>query len=140
MALIGESISKCTQAAQGQFPLILVVDDDDDSLTLISYVLEQLACAACFVADGYGALVAAKRYQPSLILTDIYLPQVDGFNIIRQLRSDSETSAIPIVAVTALASKDDQVKILNAGFDGYISKPFLIEALEEMVCRFLRLT
>jgi len=65
---------------------------------------------------------------------------MDGFNIIRQLRSDRETSGIPIVAVTALVSKDDQVKISNAGFDGYISKPFFIEALEETVCRFLRLT
>ena len=68
MALISsKGTSKPTQGAQGQSPLILVVDDDDDSLTLISYVLEQLACPACFVADGYGALVAAKCYQPSLI-------------------------------------------------------------------------
>jgi CheY-like chemotaxis protein len=120
-------------------PLVLVVDDDDDSLTLMAYILEQLSCRTCFVADGLTAVAAAKRYRPQLILSDIYLPEVDGYGLIQQLRADGNTRNIPVVAVTALAGLDDQRKILTAGFDDYISKPFLIQSLEQLVNRFLSL-
>jgi CheY-like chemotaxis protein len=120
-----------------QPPLVLVVDDDDDSLTLMAYILEQLSCQACLVADGLAALVAAQRYRPQLILSDIHLPQVDGYSLIQQLRADGETRSIPVVAVTALASQDDRNRILTAGFDGYISKPFLIQPLEQLIYQFI---
>ncbi|TVQ09236.1 MAG: response regulator [Leptolyngbya sp. DLM2.Bin27] len=118
---------------------MLVVDDDDDSLTLMAYVLEQLSCRTYFVADGLAAIAAAKQHRPQLILSDIYLPEIDGYGLIQQLRADSNTRNIPVVAVTALAGLDYQRKILTAGFDDYISKPFLIQALEQMIGRFLSL-
>jgi CheY-like chemotaxis protein len=120
-----------------QSPLILVVDDDDDSLTLMAYILEQLSLQACFVADGLAALMAAQQHRPQLILSDIHLPQVDGYGLIQQLRADGTTQNIPVVAVTALAGSDDRDKILTAGFDGYLSKPFLIQSLEQLIYRFI---
>lgn len=127
----------CTIRPQSpKSPLILVVDDDDDSLTLMAYILDQLSFRACFVADGLAALRAAQQ-QPQLILSDIHLPEMDGYSLIRQLRADGATQNIPVVAVTALASADDRHKILNAGFDGYLSKPFLIQSLEQLIHRFI---
>lgn len=123
-----------------QAPLVLVVDDDDDSLTLMAYILEQLSCEACFVADGWAALAAAQQYRPQLILSDIHLPQVDGYSLLKQLRAAPITRDIPVVAVTALASQADRHKILTAGFDDYISKPFLIQPFEQLVDHFLNLS
>ncbi|WP_228052173.1 response regulator [Nodosilinea sp. LEGE 07298] len=117
--------------------MVLVVDDDDDSLTLMAYILEQLSCETYFVADGLAALVAARQYHPQLILSDIHLPQVDGYSLIQQLRADADTHDIPIVAVTALAGQENRQRILTAGFDDYISKPFLIEPLEHLINRFI---
>ncbi len=124
---------------QSQVPLVLVVDDDDDSLTLMAYILEQLSCQVCFVADGLAALMAAKQHHPSLILSDIHLPEVDGYSLLRQLRADGNTQDIPVVAVTALAGSDNRRKILAAGFDDYISKPFLVQSVEQLVSRFIGL-
>ncbi|WP_411841032.1 response regulator [Nodosilinea sp. PGN35] len=122
-----------------QVPLVLVVDDDDDSLTLMAYILEQLSCQGCFVADGLAALVAAQQQHPSLILSDIHLPEVDGYSLLQQLRADGDTRDIPVVAVTALAGSDNRHKILSAGFDDYISKPFLVQSVEQLIGRFVGL-
>lgn len=126
-------------AALPQPPLVLVADDDDDSLTLMAYILEHLSCETCFVADGIAALDAATQQRPHLILSDIHLPYIDGYSLIQQLRANEMTKHIPVVAVTALASRDDQHKILAAGFNDYVSKPFLIEQLECLVQRFINL-
>ncbi|WOD38970.1 response regulator [Nodosilinea sp. E11] len=123
-----------------QLPLVLVVDDDDDSLTLMAYILEQLSCQAYFVADGLAALVAAKQYRPQLILSDIHLPEIDGYSLLQQLRADGDTQNIPVIAVTALASHTDRQKILTAGFDDYLSKPFLIQSLEQLINSFIQLS
>ncbi len=122
-----------------QVPLVLVVDDDDDSLTLMAYILEQLSCQGCFVADGLAALVAAQQQHPSLILSDSHLPEVDGYSLLQQLRADGDTRDIPVVAVTALAGSDNRHKILSAGFDDYISKPFLVQSVEQLIGRFVGL-
>lgn len=131
------SLVEIQDSVRSQLPLVLVVDDDDDSLTLMSYILEQMSCAACFVADGYDALQAAKQHRPDLILTDIHLPRVDGFGMIQQLRADRLTKSIPVIAVTALVGPENQAKILTAGFDAYISKPFLLQAIEDVVQQFV---
>lgn len=117
--------------------MVLVVDDDDDSLTLMAYILEQLSCETCFAADGLAALAAVQRYRPQLILSDIHLPQVDGYGLIQQLRASVSTRDIPVVAVTALAGQENRQKILTAGFDDYISKPFMIQPLEHLINRFI---
>jgi CheY-like chemotaxis protein len=126
-------------ASGADLPLVLVVDDDDDSLTLMAYILEQMTCQAWFVADGLTALAMAQQHRPQLILSDIHLPHLDGYSFLGQIRADASLCHIPVVAVTALATAGDREKILAAGFDDYLSKPFLVESLVQLVERFIGL-
>lgn len=120
-----------------QPPLILVVEDHDDSLLLLSYTLELLGCRFICQNDSYTTLLVAKEYQPDLILLDILLPGLNGLDVVRYLKQDPLTRHIPVVAVTALAGREQQERILGAGFDDYLSKPYMLEDLEAIIRRFL---
>jgi len=120
-------------------PLILAVDDDEDNLVLLAYILEPLGCSLITAVDGLSALRIAQTYQPDLILIDILLPRMDGTEVVSQLKKDPKTKGIPAIAVTALASVKDQENILQAGCDDYISKPYMIDDIETIVRRHLRL-
>lgn len=137
--MVVQNSAPVSLAVRPQPPVVLVADDDNDSLILMAYILERLSCETYFVSDGLAALVAAQQQHPHLILSDIHLPQIDGYSLIQQLRADASTRDIPVVAVTALAGQDHRQRILSAGFDDYISKPFLIEPLEQLVNRFINL-
>lgn len=119
-------------------PLILVVEDNDDNLQLMSYTLEALGCRLICQHDSSTTVVLAKEYQPDLILLDILLPTLSGIDVVRQLKQEPLTAQIPAIAVTALAHYEDKQRILMAGFDDYISKPYMIEDLEDMVCRYCK--
>lgn len=120
-----------------QQPLILAVEDHDDNLVLISYALESLGCKFICQPDSTNTVVVAKEYQPDLIMLDILLPSISGIEVVGYLKQEPLTCDIPVVAVTALASKEDKVRILEAGFDAYLSKPYLIEELETIIRRLL---
>ncbi|AFZ57361.1 response regulator [Anabaena cylindrica FACHB-243] len=120
-----------------QPPLILVVEDHDDSLLLLSYALELLGCRFICQSDSSTTLLVAKEYQPDLILLDILLPSLNGLDVARYLKREPLTCNIPVVAVTALAGREHQERILRAGFNDYISKPYLLEDLEAIICRLL---
>jgi CheY-like chemotaxis protein len=126
----------CSRASS---PLILAVDDDEDNLLLLSYVLEPLECSLLTAADGLSALHQAQTYQPDLILLDIRLPYLDGVEVVAQLREDPKMNTIPIIAVTALARSDDRERLLLAGCTDYLSKPYMIDEIEAVVRRYLRL-
>jgi CheY-like chemotaxis protein len=112
-----------------QQPLILVVEDHDDSLLLLSYALESLGCKYICQTDSLTTLLVAKEYQPDLILLDIILPSLSGLDLVQYLKAEPLTANIPVVAVTALAGTEERDSILRAGFDDYISKPYMIEEL-----------
>ena len=116
-----------------QPPLVLVVEDNEDNLLLISYILESLGCRLITQTDGESAVLLAKEHHPDLILLDIVLPKVNGINILRSLREEPLTRDIPAIAVTALATKENRENIIRAGFNNYLIKPYLIEELEKMV-------
>ena len=120
-------------------PSILVVDDDEDNLLLMAYILEHLHCSALTASDGLSALSLARIYQPDLILLDVLMPYMDGMEVVSQLRKDSKISRIPVIAVTALALAEDRGRLLRAGFNVYISKPYMLEDIEVTVQRHLRL-
>ncbi|HLP88206.1 MAG TPA: response regulator [Nostocaceae cyanobacterium] len=120
-----------------QPPLVLVVEDHEDSLLLISYVLESFGCGFICQKDSSATLTVAKEYQPDLIMLDIVLPGMNGLEMVRYLKQEPTTCQIPVVAVTALASEEDQQYILGAGFDEYIGKPYMIEDLEAIIYRLL---
>lgn len=118
-------------------PLILAVDDDEDNLLLITYTLEPLNCSVITAVDGETALEQARTRQPDLILLDIMLSPIDGLQIVSQLKQDPETQSIPVVAVTALAREEDKERILEAGCNDYISKPYMLEDIEALIRRYL---
>lgn len=120
-----------------QQPLVLAVEDHDDSLLLISYALESLGCRFICQRDSSATLLVAKEHQPDLIMLDILLPSINGIEVVRYLKQEPLTQNIPVVAVTALATKGDQERILKAGFDEYLSKPYMIEDLEAAIRRLL---
>lgn len=118
-------------------PVILVVDDDEDNLLLMNYVLEPFHCSVITAVDGQMALWAAQTEQPDLILLDIMLSKLDGIEVVSQLRQNPQTMKIPVVAVTALAREEDRERIIQAGCNDYISKPFMLDELEAMIRRHL---
>ena len=131
-------LSSSNHCLTANLPVVLAVDDDEDNLILLSYVLEPLNCSIITAVDGHTAFEKARTEQPNLILLDIMLPDLDGLQIVRQLREDPNTRMIPVIAVTALARAEDRDRILTAGCNDYISKPYLLEDLEAVIRRNLR--
>ena len=117
--------------------IILAVDDDEDNLLLLTEVLEPLNCLVMTATHGQTALLLAQAYQPDLILLDVMLPDVNGIEVVQCLRQDQETAKIPVVAVTALAREEDRDRLILAGCNNYISKPYLLEDLEALIRLYL---
>ena len=118
-------------------PLVLLVDSDKDNLLLLAWVLQKFNCALIAAAQGKAAISVAQIHQPNLILLEILLPDLDGLEVITQLRQIPETKQITIIAVTALAKAEDKQKVLSAGGDDYISKPYMLEELETLIEHYL---
>ena len=119
-------------------PLILAVDDNEDNLLLLGEVLETMSCSFISATCGQTALLLAQDCQPDLILLDIMLPDFNGEEIVQRLKHNATTQKIPIVAVTALARAEDRERLLLAGCDDYISKPYMLEDLEKLIIHYLR--
>jgi CheY-like chemotaxis protein len=120
---------------------VLVVDDDPDNLLLLTHQVSLLIdCSVVHAADGFTALSLARRARPDLILLDVMLPDIDGFQVVRSLKQDPLTRKIPVVAVTAMARSQDEKLALQAGCDGYLRKPYELESLEAVIFRYLSLS
>jgi two-component system cell cycle response regulator DivK len=102
---------------------ILVVEDNPTNMTLAVFLLEQAGHSVLGATDAEAGLTLARDEHPDLILMDIQLPGMDGLQATQILKQDSDTRAIPVVALTALAMKGDEERIRAAGCDGYIAKP-----------------
>jgi DNA-binding response OmpR family regulator len=103
---------------------ILVVDDEPDALELIGFNLKGAGYDVMTAEDGNSALRKARTRKPDLILLDLMIPEVDGLEVCKILRRDPDTSAIPIIMVTAKAGEFDRVLGLELGANDYITKPF----------------
>jgi CheY-like chemotaxis protein len=104
-------------------PKILVVEDNELNRDMLTRRLERRGYETLIAADGEQGLELARRSQPNLILMDMSLPVLDGWEATRRLKSSPETSAIPIVALTAHAMSGDRERALEAGCDEYDTKP-----------------
>lgn len=102
---------------------VLVIEDNRDNLDLMVYLLRAFGHAVSSATDGEKGLALATAERPDLIVCDLHIPRLDGFEVARRLKADPALKKIPIVAVTALAMVGDRDKVLAAGFDGYITKP-----------------
>jgi DNA-binding response OmpR family regulator len=103
---------------------ILVVDDESILVETIDYNLKQAGYQVITAADGASALEAARRETPDLIILDIMLPEMDGLEVCRQLRRESNTATTPIMMLTAKGDEIDKVVGLEIGADDYVTKPF----------------
>jgi len=117
---------------------ILVVEDDRDIAELVARYLEKAGFAVETLASGKEALAAIAKQPPDLLVLDLMLPQVDGLEICRYLRGHEQTSAIPIIMLTARAEESDRIVGLELGADDYIAKPFSPNELVARVRALLR--
>ena len=115
---------------------ILVVDDEPDALELIEFNLKQSGYDVMTAADGAEAVKKARTHLPNLMILDVMLPEIDGFEACKLLRQDPATSAIPILFLTAKAAEIDRVLGLELGGDDYVTKPF---SPRELVLRVKRI-
>ena len=118
---------------------ILIVDDDERNRKLLGALLEAEGYTARAAASGEEALVAVARQLPDLILLDIMMPGIDGFEVARRLKADALTSAVPIVMVTALEDRESRLKGLAAGAEDFLSKPLDRAELRVRVKNLLRI-
>lgn len=118
---------------------VLVVDDTAANLEVVSQVLEDAGCEVAVALDGDRALKLAQLHPPDLILLDIQMPGIDGFETCRQLKAHPKTVTIPIIFMTALNDADSKIKGFNAGAVDYITKPFQEQELLLRVQTHLRL-
>jgi CheY-like chemotaxis protein len=108
---------------QGKVPIVLVVDDDQQNLELLQAYLEDIDCETVLAIDGASALEAVKRKKPDLILLDVMMPRISGFEVCKRIKNDPKTSDIPVIMVTALNEFGDIERGINSGTDDFISKP-----------------
>ena len=116
---------------------ICIVEDNDLNLKLFRDLLESNGYLVSFTQDGYDAFDLVCREMPALILMDIQLHGISGFDIIRRIKSDDKVKSIPIIAVTAFAMKGDRDRILETGCDAYVPKPISITPFLQTVKELL---
>jgi two-component system cell cycle response regulator DivK len=113
---------------------ILIVEDDESSLELAKRVVEDMGHAVLMASDGSQGLALARSERPDLLLLDLHMPGISGFDVARELRSDERLRAVPIIAISAGTSAD-RAEAMAAGCDDYVSKPYQPEDLRAAIRR-----
>ncbi len=103
---------------------ILVVDDEPELLQLLRYVLEAAGFSVVVASDGRQALEQVQKEHPDLVLCDVVMPELNGFETVQALRRNPETRFLPILMLSARGQAQDVQRALDAGADGYVTKPF----------------
>ena len=116
---------------------MLVVDDNPANLRLVQLLLQNEGYDVRTAHDAEAALAALQAFHPGLILMDLQMPGIDGFELTRRLKSDPATRTIIVIALTAYAMKGDEERALAAGCDGYVAKPIDTRALPSLIARHL---
>lgn len=122
---------------EGPTGTILVVDDNQDSRELVIKILKGKRHQLVEAIDGEDALEKVAAEHPDLILMDISLPKIDGHEVTRRLKQNSNFASIPVIALTAHAMKGDMEKAFAAGCVGYISKPINVRGFYDQIKGFL---
>ena len=125
------------KAADSDVPIILVVEDEQDNLLLICHILIFLKYNFITATKGQEAFDLATKYEIDLVLLDLVLPDIDGYELIEYFKQHESTRNMPIVAVSALVRKQDRDRALDVGCDDYLTKPYLIEDLQQKIRKYL---
>jgi DNA-binding response OmpR family regulator len=121
-------------------PHVLVADDDAWILRMVATVLGKRGFSVETAVDGEDALQRALARTPDLLITDVMMPHMDGWALVRQLRAHPQLAMLPVIFLTALSSEDDRIRGFRLGADDYVAKPFRFEELDLRVTRTLRHT
>lgn len=116
---------------------VLIIEDHPANMKLATFLLKNAGHEVLAAVDAETGLTMARSEQPDLILMDIQLPGMDGLAATSILKKDPGTAAIPIIALTAMAMKEDRAKTFDAGCDAYITKPLRYKDLYEAIVRLL---
>lgn len=117
---------------------VLIVDDDVVNLELLQAVLEGEGFRVSAASDALSAIQLAGSEQPDIVLMDVQLPEIDGLEATRRLKSDENTASIPVVAVTAHVRADDQERCLSVGCVRHVAKPIDTRLLPDLIREILR--
>jgi len=102
---------------------VLIVDDHEQNLELLQAYLEELGCRISLARDGVQAVEAVERETPDLVLLDVMMPRLSGFQVCEKIKSDPATRDVPVVMVTALGEISDVERAVDAGADDFLTKP-----------------
>ena len=116
---------------------ILVIEDNEQNIYMITYLLEHAGYEVLQARHGREGIALAATKSPDLIVLDIQLPEMDGYEIARRLRTDTALSSVPIVAVTSYAMVGDKERVLDAGCTGYLEKPIDTDTFVESISSFM---
>ena len=116
---------------------VLVAEDNPTNRELLRELLEIRGYTVAEACNGEEALAMIEQTPPDILLLDIGMPLLDGFAVVRKLRENPRFASLPVVAVTAYAMQGDSEKIMNSGFDGYLSKPVSSSLLAQELDRLL---
>ena len=125
------------KATNSDVPIILVVEDEPDNLLLICHILIYLNYNFICAKKGQDALDLATNYDIDLVLLDLVLPDINGFEIVNRLKKHIATRNMPVVAVSALVQPRERDRALAAGCDDYLRKPYLINDLKRKIKQHL---
>ncbi|MBK5200962.1 MAG: response regulator transcription factor [Spirochaetaceae bacterium] len=117
---------------------ILVVDDEEDIVELMTFQLENDGFEVISANDGMEAVVKINKEKPTLVILDIMMPRMSGFDVVKLIRAKEEENHLPIIIVSAKSSEDDVVKGLDLGADDYVTKPFSLKVLSAKVKALIR--
>ena len=112
-----------SKKAQTKIPTVLVVDDNQQNLELLQAYLEDLDCETIPAHDGLEALQIISKKEPDLVLLDVMMPKMSGFEVCKRIKNDPKTTDIPVIMVTALNEFGDIERGIDSGTDDFISKP-----------------
>ena len=116
---------------------VLVVEDNENNIYLITFILQKNGYDFIEARDGAAGVELAFKEMPDLILMDMQLPVLDGYEATKRIKAMEETKDIPIIALTSFAMLGDKEKALNAGCDGYIEKPINPETIMAEIKKYL---
>ena len=116
---------------------IAIIEDNQANLELVKYLLECSGYAVSVARDGRQGVALVTQIRPDLVICDLQMPALDGYEVLKLLRQDPALAQVPVIAVTAFSMPNDRQKVLTAGFDGYISKPIEPETFVSQVGAFL---
>lgn len=118
-------------------PRVLVVEDNPVNLELVTALLEEAGCTILTAETAGAALQLVASERPDLILMDVQLPGMTGYEATRRLKADPATAAIPVIAITAQAMRGEEATARAAGCDAYLTKPLETQAFRELLRRFV---